>query len=125
MACQCDEGFGFPHSHLYGYVYEYDRAGVVAVGAGVQDTGWVRLWVDWREVARVLALPSVLERLAVERMDVAWELARCGYCRALPGEAHALVCPTQSVREAQEPSQEPEIEDCPQVDDPPWMDGPR
>jgi hypothetical protein len=46
VACDCEDGFGVPHTHL-------TECYAVDVGAFPrQATGWVRLWVDWKAVAR-------------------------------------------------------------------------
>lgn len=44
IACECGDGFGLPHSHVVvGPYYEYRDRDLF---------GWVRLWVDWKAVAR-------------------------------------------------------------------------
>lgn len=49
IACTCDEGFGVPHSH----VYEHHRIpGDNVPVARPCDTGWLRIWIDWKAVAR-------------------------------------------------------------------------
>lgn len=49
IACECGDGFGVPHSHVF------DRP-IIITSTGrkmlSRDTGEVRIWVDWREVAR-------------------------------------------------------------------------
>lgn len=53
VACNCDDGFGLSHSHVYEPAVE-KVDGVDWLRS--RPTGWVRLWVDWRAVARGLAL---------------------------------------------------------------------
>lgn len=52
IACTCDDGAGLPHSH----VLEPKRVPNPTMPAvrmtTMADTGWVRLWVDWKAVAR-------------------------------------------------------------------------
>lgn len=47
--CTCDEGFGLPHDHQ-GKVVMIQRDG--GRWSEWQSTGEIRLWVDWRRVAR-------------------------------------------------------------------------
>lgn len=48
-ACQCPDGFGLPHTHVTDYVMSDDHGHRVLTS---RDIGWVRLWVDWKAVAR-------------------------------------------------------------------------
>jgi hypothetical protein len=51
MACTCDDLP--PHSHVFRHDMILDRTGNRC--AVPRDTGEVRIWVDWKEVARELA----------------------------------------------------------------------
>lgn len=53
-ACQCPDGFGLPHSHVYDMVHAPCTVPPSPLYRGIRwgDTGWVRLWVDWKAVAR-------------------------------------------------------------------------
>jgi hypothetical protein len=62
-ACQCQEGFGLAHSHLTNWremelgpprLRPDGRPAVQTLRP--TDTGWVRLWIDWRSVARALCV---------------------------------------------------------------------
>ncbi len=49
-ACTCEAGFGVNHSHLYEWhLQEMPRI------AERKDTGWIRIWIDWKAVARQLS----------------------------------------------------------------------
>lgn len=54
--CNCEAGFGLPHSHLREWhVVRTDAPTTVVVTPGDgRDTGWVRVWVDWKKIARLL-----------------------------------------------------------------------
>lgn len=68
VACQCDEGFGVAHSHTFKMaMWDLDGSEVSldewrahperhrgACMYGKPD-GWVRIWVQWKEVARELS----------------------------------------------------------------------
>lgn len=42
--CRCEEGFGLSHDHIFGF----DEGGIDMTW---RDTGWIRLWVNWKLVA--------------------------------------------------------------------------
>ena len=53
LACHCDD---LPaHSHVYGWAPELDEERQLHTMTRV-DTGEARIWVDWKQVARELAL---------------------------------------------------------------------
>lgn len=47
-ACQCPDGFGVAHSHVFKNLHVLGPGPIAAM----EDTGWVRLWIDWKAVAR-------------------------------------------------------------------------
>lgn len=52
-ACDCEAGFGIHHSHIREWhVYTDAPNTKLTMPGNGRDTGWVRLWVDWKKVAR-------------------------------------------------------------------------
>lgn len=63
VACECDDGFGVAHSHTYEFLPTVVYPAIPGVRgprpvAERRDTGWVRIWVDWPEVAKQLIMDT-------------------------------------------------------------------
>lgn len=56
VACQCGEGFGLAHSHISAVVHFHngDTIRTADQWGDWHEHGWVRLWVNWKTVAKTL-----------------------------------------------------------------------
>lgn len=70
IACECQDGFGLPHQHMY----DGDLSGGRLEW---RETGWVAMWVDWRAVARALAEPEREPEIPIPLHDT----NNCQLCR--------------------------------------------
>jgi hypothetical protein len=54
LVCQCDDALGLSHSHIM--ARRFTRHPFWSNQGGESyDTGWCRIWMDWKDVARELA----------------------------------------------------------------------
>jgi hypothetical protein len=90
FGCECSAGSGLAHSHIFTWLQ--DDSDPFDIVARPVDTGEIRIWVDWKAVARAADAPRLLD-LADDRELRWWRevfATRICPCHPLPAIGAAL-----------------------------------